>query len=297
MKSNKVIFLALLLNIAIFVLQIGVAVFSHSASLFSESMRSMTDVISSSLLAVGIIMSQKKPDSFHPFGYGKERFFWTLLAILITIGFAATISISKGIDQIKHPHVISFLPLVFLVLAPGLFSNLFMVYQEIKSAKRIHPHIKNFLLHSPDISLKTILIGDLLGVAGASGTLFTITLYAITGNTLVDAIGAIAISIILSLFSLFLLWELRGLLIGRSVPREIEEKILHSAYEIPGVNQVMDLKTMYMGPEEILINLEIHFMDNLSTDDIEHAVDIIKDKIREKVPEARHIQIEAESPH
>lgn len=257
----------------------------------------MTDVISSGLLALGIVLSRKRPDDFHPFGYGKERFFWTFIAIFITIVFTAVISILKGIEQIKTPEVITFIPLAFIVLLPDIIGNFAMVWQEIKTARRIHPSIKHFFRHSPDISLKTTLIRDFLGVAGAGATLLTILFYTLTKNTLVDAIGAIIIGIILSILSLTLLYELRGLLVGRGVPRTIQEKILHSAYEIPGVNRVMDLKTMYMGPEEILINLEIHFMDNLSTDDIEHTVDIIKDKIREKVPEARHIQIEAESPH
>lgn len=296
-KSNKIIFLAFFSNVLIFAIQIGVALFSHSASIFSESMRALNDVISSLLLVVGIAMSKRKPDILHPFGYGKERFFWTLIAILITIAFTAAISILKGIEQIKHPQLLTFLPLAFIVLLLGLGGNFFMARQEIKSALRFHPNLKKFFRHSPDISLKTTLIGDSLGTIGSGATLLTVILYALTKNTLIDAIGAIVIGIILCVFSLYLLYELRTLLIGKGVSREIEEKILHSVYEVPGVNRVMDLKTMYMGPEEILINLEVHFMDNLSTDDIEHAVDIIKDKIREKVPGARHIQIEAESPH
>jgi cation diffusion facilitator family transporter len=296
--ARKVIVASFAVDTLDIVFAVGVAYATGSVIMLTEALEGISDLISSGLLWIGLKRSQRHDDRTHPFGYGREIYFWTLLAALIMFGVTSTVSIYFGWQRFLHPKAIDNIILAQIVLLIAFFSNGYAFYLSYKRLlkKRNFRQIIRIFYRSSLIETKTTFILDLMGtVASLLGTI-ALGIYILTGDMRFDGLGAILIGITLAFLAFLLLMGIRDLLVGRSASIETEAKIKKAALKIEEVKEVLDLKTLHVGSEKLLVNLEVNMESHLSTRELEELIDRIKERIQIEVPSVKYIQVELETP-
>jgi cation diffusion facilitator family transporter len=296
--AKKVIVASFAVDLLDILLSVGVAIITGSVIMLTESLEGISDLVSSGLLWIGLKRSSRKEDRSHPFGYGREIYFWTLLAALIMFGVTSSVSIYIGWERFLHPHPVKNVFLAQLVLLIALGTNGYACYLSYKRLlkKRHWKQIIRIFYRSSLVETKTTFILDLMGsVASLVGTL-ALLIYVITGDIRFDGIGAIIIGIVLAILAFLLLMGIRDLLVGRSASAETENKIREAALTVPEVDKVLDLKTLHVGSEKLLVNLEVNMDNDLNTDELEKLMDKVKESIQAQVPSVKYIQVELETP-
>jgi divalent metal cation (Fe/Co/Zn/Cd) transporter len=146
------------------------------------------------------------------------------------------------------------------------------------------------------IETKATFIVDFLGTISALLGLIAISAYLITGNVQFDGVGSVLVGTTMMVAAVVLVLDVRDLIVGKSVPDDINRKIRTSTLRHKEVEEILDLRTLYLGSEKIMILLEVHLNENLNTNDIEHLLDEIRLTIKKEIPQAYHLQIEVETP-
>lgn len=266
--------------------------------MLSELMEGIADLAASGLLWVGVERARRKADRSHPFGYGRELYFWTLLAALLMFGITASFSIYFGIQRFLNPSPIQNLYLAFAALLVALVTN---GYAFSLSLRRLLKHrtflsVLHIFFRSSLVETKTTFTLDLMGTTSAFIGLISLFIYSVTGDGRFDGLGAISIGVTLGFLAYLLILSIKDLLVGKTASVETESRIRQATLSVPAVKDVLDLKTMHIGSERLLVNLEVHLDHSLTTREIEKLIDEIKQKILEEVPTVRHIQVELETP-
>lgn len=297
-SARRVIITSFSVNLLDISLSSVVALLSGSIVMFAQALEGISDFVASALLMVGLQRSSQKDDRSHPFGYGREIYFWTLMAALLMFGLTSTLSIYFGWERIKNPEPISDITIALIVLFISFFTNgyAFLLSYKRLLKKRSPRHIIEIFYRSSLVETKATFILDLMGGSAAFLGMAALGAYVLTGNQRFDGVGAIIIGIFLAIFSFFLLMGIRDLLVGKSASIATENKIRDAALEVDEVNSVLDLKTLHVGSEKLLVNLEVHMQDRLTTDELEKLIDKIKEKIQLAVPSVKYIQVELETP-
>lgn len=297
-SASRVLIISLLVDFLDVTLGIAVSIVSGSVIMLSEALEGAADLLASGLLVVGLNRSRKKADSSHPFGYGRELYFWTLISGLIMLFITSTLTLYFGWQRIFHPKIVQHTNLVFAVLTIAALSNGYAFSLSLRRLlhSRSVKRLWSVFINSSLIETKSAFVLDLMGTAASLVGLIAMALYVFTGDSRFDGIGAVAIGIVLAILSILLLWAIKEFLVGRSVPIYTIERIKNAVSRISEVQSVQDLKAVHMGEEKIMINIEINAQDNLTTDALEKMIDQVKDEIRKDIPGAGHIQVELESP-
>jgi cation diffusion facilitator family transporter len=296
--SARVVRTSFLVDILDILLNLTVALFSGSVVMLVQSLQGTADLFTSGLLVIGVKRSRRIKDKRHHFGYGREIYFWTLMAGVAMITVTTTLSVAYGWRQLTHPMPITHIGWALLVLAIGFATNLYALllsYRRLQNDTHT-TSLPEMFLGSVLVETKAAFVLDLMGVMSAIFGFFSLVLYTVTGEVAFDGLGAIFIGLITALLALLLIVDVKDLLIGRSAPANLEEQIKNTALAIKGVDGVLDLRTMYLGSERLLVNLELDIANNLKTEQIEQLIDIIKADIKAKVPTVHHIQVELETP-
>ena len=209
-----------------------------------------------------------------------------------------TLSLFFGIDRLLHPEPLSHLGLAFAALIVGLTTNTYAFLLSLRRLRGSHtgPRFWHRLRHSSLVETKATLILDVLGALASVFALLALTLYALTGQSMFDGIGSVLVGLTTAVLAIALIMSVKDLLVGRSATSEIEERIRQAALEIKGVKKVLDLRTMYLGSEQLLVNIEVHMAGGLETQQLERLIDQIKHHISVRVPIVSHIQVELETP-
>lgn len=296
-SSQRVVITSFLVDVSDVVLNIIVALLSGSVVMLVEGLQGFVDLVTSGFLLIGLRSSQRRSNKWHRFGYGREVYFWTLMSSIIMLTLTATASIAFGVQRILNPAPIFHIPMTLGLLIIGITSNGYAFSLSYKRLRAPHPRqrfLKTFFL-SDRIETKATLILDLMGMLSAVFGLLAISFYAITGDSRFDGIGAILIGGLIAILSVILMAEVKDLLVGRSADPHTEQRIKRITRSFPRVIGVMDLRTMYIGSDSILVNMEINVRKNLDTRAIEELTDRIKARIQRQIPTIKHIQIEIES--
>lgn len=297
-SSSRVVLTSFLVSVSDVVLNLVVAYISGSIVILSQALEGAADLLASGFLLIGINRSKKPSDRKHPYGYGRELYFWTFLSALATFVITAGASFYFGYQRFREPEAIANIPLVFAMLIFAIITNGYSTSLSLRRllGKKSLSHIWRVFKDSAFIETKTTFVIDLMGTTAAVLGLISITLYQITSNQRFDGIGAMAIGVTLAILAVFIIEGAKDLLVGRSAPPEVETKIANTALEFSKVKEVLDLRTVYIGPEKLLVNMEVHLQDKLETDEIELLIDKIEAEIKKAVPTASSIQIELETP-
>lgn len=295
--ASLVVIVSFLVDFLDIILSLIVAIVSGSVVMLSQFLEGVSDLISSGLLLVGIAKARQKEDRAHPFGFGREIYVWALLSGIVTLTVSATLSVYFGWKRFISPEYIHNINLAFLVLIFTTFTNGFAFYLSLKRLLRSRSwkNIIGIFLHSSRIETKTTFVLDLMGMTASIVGIFALIFYQITGDLRFDGLGAIIIGIVLAILAYILLMGTVDLIVGRSASAEIEQKIRKATMQIPKVHKVMDLKTLHIGSEKLLVNIEVHLDHKLTTNDIEELVHKVKESIKKEVPQVKHVHVELET--
>lgn len=296
-STRKVLTVSFLVNILDVVTNLAVYLLTRSATIFSGLMQGIADLVTSTFLLIGLSSSKRPAESTHPFGHGKESFFWSLMATIFMFGVSSSLSIVMGFNQLTSPTEITAVYIAIIVSLVSLITNSYALFLSLAKISRKGISFLESYKKSSRTTIKTQFISDLIGTVSAVIGIASLTAYLFTKNPIFDAIGAIFIGITLAGLSLFLFWEIKSYLVGHAASPELQNKIIHIVENVKGVIEVVDINTMYIGPSEILVNVEVNLDNYLVTDDIEKIMDNIRENIRVEIPAVTHIQIEVESPN
>lgn len=275
-----------------------VGIITNSTVMFSQALQGLSDLVTAGILYRGVALSSKKADASHPFGRGREVFFYVLIAGLFMFAGTGVASVLIGIGQIQNPSELEKPWLAVAMLSFGYITNLYSVNISRKRLKfnRINKKSMRKLVRSSLIETKATLIVDLLGTLAALFGFVAISAYVVTGSPVYDGIGSVVIGLLMMSASLLLMLDAKSLIVGRAVSAEASKKITTAARKVKGVVQVLDLKTMFLGSGKILVILEVNFEDSLNANQIEKQSDAIKKAVKHAVPSVASVQVESETP-
>jgi cation diffusion facilitator family transporter len=296
--SKKAVVAALIGNLCIALFKLAAAFVSRSSSMLAESYHSFSDTLNQVLLLYGLKSSRKPADSYHPFGYGKEQYFWSFIVSILLFGIAGTLSVREGFHKLSNPEPVQQIGLAYLALVVSAIFESFAFRIAVRSIRREkqserHATLLQAIKESKDPTILTVLFEDSLALTGLIIAATAITIVHFTGRIIVDAIASITIGALLMIFALFLGFETKNLLLGESVTPHKRKMLLNAVGSFPEVEKVISLKTMHLGPEEVLVTVEIDYRDEISVDQLENLNERIEQKIREIIPGAK-IYLDAE---
>lgn len=299
-SSKKAIYGAIIANTAIAISKFVAAFFTGSASMLSEGIHSLVDTGNGALLLLGIKKSQKPADNQHPYGYGNEIYFWSFIVAVLIFALGGGIALFEGIEAVLHPHpevnreyiMWNYAVLIFAMLFEG--SALYVALKEFNK-NRGDNSFYQALRDSKDTSTAAIVIEDSAALIGLTIALLSVFAADMTGNVYFDGLGSILIGILLVSVALFFAVECKDLLIGEGLMPNDLKKITKILDEDPNVIQYKRPLSLYFGPNEVLVNLDVNFKDELTSDEIEVTVDDLESKIKKAIPNVNRIFIEAET--
>jgi cation diffusion facilitator family transporter len=296
-SARRAVFTSFVVDLIDIVMNFTVAVITGSIVMVAETLQGFTDLTTDIFLILGLRSGELKHGR-NNFGRGKAIYFFVFLAALVMIFLTAGLTIFMGIYRLVYPSRVEFIYLAYLVLAIAVLTNCYSFSVGCKRILGKESFWKIFKMFKKTdlVATKTTFVGDLVGILSALVGLVSLTLYRLTGNARLDGLGAIFIGMILFVLSFMLLRNIKEFLVGKGASRDVMKRIRFAALEISGVRSVLGVKTMYIGLEKILVNLDVHLKNNLNTDNIEKIIDKIQDNIRKKVPKVRHVQVEIETP-
>lgn len=296
-SGKKTIIAAIVANLAIAVIKFVAATITGSSAMLSEGIHSTVDTGNEFLLLLGLRLSQKPADESHPFGYGQELYFWTLIVALFIFAIGGGLSIYEGINHLMNPVPLEDPFWNYVVLASAVVFEGYSWTIALKElvAQKGEENIWQAIRSSKDPTIFTILLEDsaaLLGLAIAFSGVFLGHLF---NNIYLDGVASVVIGIILVIVAIFLIYESKGLLIGEGANPQMVASLKQLTQDDPAVGKVIRVLTLYFGPQEVLLNLEIQFKPNLSSENLALAIERLEKKVRQKHPEIKQIFVEAKS--
>jgi cation diffusion facilitator family transporter len=294
-SSKKVVYVALAGNAAIACTKFAAAALTGSSAMLSEGFHSVVDTGNQGLLLLGIRRSGREPTPEHPFGYGRELYFWAFVVAILLFGIGAGLSLYEGMQHLAHPEPVSD-PLVnYLVLSLALVFEAgawWVAFAEFRRIKGDMSYLEA-IRRSKDPALFTVLFEDSAAMLGLLIAFAAIALGQATGNPTFDAWGAIAIGVVLAATAALLAYETKGLLIGESAEEQVVAGIRAVVSEDRRVTRTDGVLTMHMGPQDVLLNLNVEFRDGLTTEQVEAAITELEARIRRAYPQVKRISIGA----
>jgi cation diffusion facilitator family transporter len=304
--SKKAVYAALFGNLGIAITKFIAALITGSAAMWAEAYHSASDTFNQILILLGIRISTKAANYQHQFGRGREVYFWSFIVATMIFGISGILSLEQGATSLlslTHQVRDSQISYIILAIAFCFEANALRIavkqfFREIRDNGqkiRFATIIEHFK-ESKDVALLTVIVEDCAALLGIMIAGIGILLSDITGNAIYDAIASLFIGGILMFFAFFLAKENKDLLIGESVSRREYKRIAMSIQEIPEVNKLISMRTMHMGPEDVLVGVQVNLVDNLDTDKIEVVTDAVEQKIMEVIPHTNreHIFVEIE---
>lgn len=292
---------ALFANALIALLKLVAAIITGSSGMMAEALHSIADTTNQIFLLLGLRFYKRPASSKHPFGFGKERFFWSFIAAIFIFGVGATYAIYEGIVKLAHPHPPTNLKWAYWVLAISFVleaaSITLAIYQEVREAHHEGLAFFDYLRESKDPTAKTVLFEDsaaLLGIVIAGGGL-VMTDYQVGGSADAywDGVASILIGLVLAIVAFVLARSSRGLLLGEAASAKTVDAIRQVIESHPNVERVVELLTMHLAPKQILINSHLKMRQGLVTSDIERTILEVEDLIKQAEPKVEMIFLEA----
>ncbi|MEP6481506.1 MAG: cation diffusion facilitator family transporter [Rhodoglobus sp.] len=292
--GSKAIIAAMLANLGIALSKFVAFFFSGSSSMLAEAVHSLADTGNQLLLLRGGRKSKKQADSEHPFGYGRERYVYAFVVSIILFSVGGVFSLVEGIDKLQHPHPLEvpWLPILILVVAIVLESL------SLRTAIRESNHTRGkqswvqFVRRAKAPELPVVLLEDCAALLGLAFALLGVGLTIITGNSRWDAIGTLAIGVLLIVVALILGMETKSLLVGEGANPDDAVKIRDAINGQPDVEALIHIKTLYLGPDELLVAAKVAFAAKAKLVDVAKSINAVEAAIRAVVPSARVIYIE-----
>lgn len=271
-----------------------VMIITGSVVLLAEALEGATDLVASGLLFIGLKRSNKRANKEHPFGFGKALFTWTLLSATVMLIFGAGLSFYFGLKRFLDPHDIHYIGIAFAALGVSILTNGYSLSVSTRRLLDKQPlsQLCKALIHSTHVETKNTFILDLTGTSAAVIGMISLILYQWTGLKYLDGLGGMLMGTIVGVSSLILIWGVKDYLIGKKATPEIEQQIRDLTLSIKGVKDVLELNSMYVGSERLLLHLDIEVNKSATVKEMDGLINSLKDKIKKEVPVVTAIQVE-----
>jgi cation diffusion facilitator family transporter len=292
--GTKAIIAALLANLGIAITKFIAWALSGSSSMLAEGVHSLADSGNQLLLIFGGRQSKKDADKEHPFGYGRERYVYAFVVSIILFSVGGVFSIYEGIEKLNHPEDlrVPWLPIVVLLVAIVLESLSLRTAVKESNHTRGRQSWVQFVRHAKAPELPVVLLEDVAALLGLVFALLGVGLTVITGNPVFDAIGTLFIGSLLIVVAIVLGIETKSLLVGEGATDADHEKIEQAILGGPEAERIIHMKTLYLGPDELLVAGKVAFHADQKLLEVSAATNAIERRIRHAVPAARVIYIE-----
>ena len=292
--GTKAIIAALVANAGIAVAKFIGYLITGSSSMLAESVHSVADTSNQGLLLLGGKRAQRAATADHPFGYGRDRYFYSFVVALLLFSLGSVFALYEGIHKLEseEPLTSPLVAVIILFIAIGL--ETFSFRTAIRESRPLKGTSTwwQFIRQSKSPELPVVLLEDLGALVGLILALLGVSLSVLTGNVVFDALGTIAIGILLGAIAAILIIEMKSLLIGEGAAAPVLGRIVAAIEDGKSVHRVIHIRTQYMGPDELLVAAKIALDAGVTVEEVARRIDAAEERIRSAVPEARLIYLE-----
>jgi len=295
--SRVVIYAAFCGNALIAVTKLIAATMTGSSAMLSEGIHSIVDTSNQVLLLLGLKRAQRPASERHPFGHGKEIYFWSFVVAIMIFAVGSGISLYEGVQHIKDPHPIENPNINYIVLALSMiFEGVAwtLAYREF-SRTMGHRSILRAVHESKDPTTFVVLFEDSAAMLGLVVAFLGVWLSHTTGLAWLDGAASVVIGLILGATAFWLAWETKSLLIGESAAGDVVDGVRELAEQVTDIERVGEVLTLHMGPEYILVNLSVDFRDDLPAGHMEASIAALSGSIKGRWPRVKKVFVEAET--
>ncbi|HEU5156254.1 MAG TPA: cation diffusion facilitator family transporter [Streptosporangiaceae bacterium] len=292
--GSRAIFAALAANLGIAVAKFVAFLFTASSSMLAESVHSVADSGNQALLLVGRRRAQRPRTAQHPFGYGRERFFYAFIVAVVLFTVGSVFSLYEGWHKINDPHPVESPAWAFGVLIFAIGLECYSFWTAIHESNRVRGRDGwvAFIRRSKAPELPVVLLEDLAALLGLIFALVGVGMAVVTHDGRWDGVGSMAIGVLLGLVATVLAIETKSLLIGESAHEDVERQIVAALEAGDEVERVIHLRTEHIGPEELLVAVKIAVRHDDTATDVARGIDAAERRVRAAVPMARLIYLE-----
>ena len=299
--ARRTVIIALVANASIAVAKLVAGVASGSSAMLAEAAHSIADTMNQVFLLFSLALGERPPDAEHPFGHGKERFFWAFLAAVGIFVAGAGFSLYEGLHRIFGPPAehgsfgVVYAVLGFSLLADG--GSLVRAWRQTRreASERRQPY-RSYMRASRDPTTKTVLFEDSGAVIGVVLAFAGVAMFQATGNQVYDGLASVCIGVLLAVVAVALGRDTKNLLIGEAATPEERKAITEVIEAHRGVDRVLELLTMALSPDRLLVAARVDLADGLSADEIERASSEIDRELRERIPTVWQVFLDATPP-
>jgi cation diffusion facilitator family transporter len=291
--GSRAIIAALAANAGIALAKFVGFLITGSSSMLAEAAHSVADTSNQGLLLLGQRTSRRSPDVEHPFGYGRDRYFYSFIVALLLFSVGSIFALYEGIHKIQHPDPLTAPLVAILILVVAIGLETFSFITAIGESNKIKGDVSwwGFIRQSRVPELPVVLLEDAGALLGLAFALFGVGLAMITGDPVWDGVGTVMIGVLLGVIAVILIIEMKSLLIGEgATPGELTA--ICDALTAGKVQRVIHIRTQYLGPEELLVAAKIALEADLALPEIAQAIDDAELRVRNAVPTARLIYLE-----
>jgi cation diffusion facilitator family transporter len=292
--GTRAVVAALAANAGIAVAKFVGFVITGSASMLAESIHSVADSGNQGLLLLGGHRARRQADAEHPFGYGRERYFWAFVVALVLFSLGGAFAIFEGIEKIRHPHELESPAVAIGILLFAIVLETYSFRTAIVESNKVRGDATwwQFIRRSKNPELPVVLLEDLGAEIGLFIALAAVTTTLVTGDGIWDGIGTLSIGLLLAAIAVLLAKEMKSLLLGETASPEVEARIRAAIEQDPEVDRLIHMRTQHIGPDELLVGVKVSFRDDLGVAELAGAVNRVETQVRGSVPEARVMYIE-----
>ena len=292
--GSKAVVAALFANLGIAVSKLVGFLITGSASMLAEAIHSAADSGNQGLLLLGGRKAAKAADKSHPFGYGRERYFWSFVVSMVLFSLGGAFATFEGVEKIRHPHHLESVGVAMGILVVAILLEAFSFRTAIVEANKVRGDAGwwTFIRRSKNPELPVVLLEDLGALVGLVLALTGVTIAHFTEDPMWDGIGTLSIGILLLVISAILAFEMKGLLIGETADERVEEQITAAITSDPDVQALIHLRTQHLGPDELLVGAKVCFSPTLTVAGLADAINRLESTVRTAVPTARVLYVE-----
>jgi cation diffusion facilitator family transporter len=292
--SRKAIIAALIANSGIAVAKFVGFLITGSASLLAEAVHSVADTSNQGLLLLGGSRARREATPEHPFGYGRERYFWAFVVALVLFSMGGLFAIYEGVEKLRHPHETESFGIAIGILVVAIALETFSLTTAVREANHVRGDQSwwSFIHRSKNPELPVVLLEDVGAEFGLFLALGGVLLAHYTDEPRWDAAGSLGIGILLFVIAILLATEMKSLLIGESAAPTDEQAIRGAVEASPQVRRLIHMRTQHLGPDELLVAAKVEFDGALSFAQLADAVNATETRLREAVPAARVVYLE-----
>jgi len=295
--TQWVVYAALAANLAICIAKFTAALLSGSASLLSEGIHSLADTGNELLLLLGLRLSRKEADRSHPYGYGKEQYFWSLIVALVLFAVGGGTSIYEGVRRLWSPHPVEHSVANYIVIGVAFAFESGSLWIGVRNLRAKYPtgSLLRAVQRSKDPSLFTVVAEDTAALAGLLIAFLALAASDLFHAQWCDAVGSIAVGLTLTVVAFFLISESHKLLLGESGSQALLDDVRRLTRADKSVEHVGDALSMQLGPDQVLVNLAVQFAPGIVVSELPRAIERIERRIRSAHPEVTRLFVEASS--